>query len=134
VQMADKVSQRRMASNTFFTSINSAMLAVYGMMVSSTIIQRSVLLAALTSAGLLLSLTWYFTIRSYSQLNSGKFKVVQQLEKLLPTSPYDAEWTALGRGENRRLYWPMTHVERWVPLLFAAAYVALLVLGLLERY
>ncbi len=33
-------------------------------------------------------------------MNSGKFKVVHELETYLPVCPYDAEWTVLGQGKT----------------------------------
>ncbi len=69
-------------------------------------------------------LVWFWTIRSYRQLNAGKWAVVGALERRLPASPWwSAEWAALGRGEDPARYWPLTHLEQWVPLLFALAYV-----------
>jgi len=59
-------------------------------------------------------------VPSYSDLNSDKFKVVHAIESTLPAAPYDAEWEALGRGEDKDLYLPFTHVEIWIPGVFAA--------------
>ena len=68
-------------------------------------------------------------VRSYRQLNAGKYMVVGLLEERLPASPYwKAEWQALGEGKDLRRYLPLTHVEQWVPLIFAAVYVAAFVL------
>ena len=53
-------------------------------------------------------------------MNSGKFKVVHEIEKELPLSPYDAEWEALGRGNDPKLYLPFTRIEIWVPGIFGA--------------
>jgi hypothetical protein len=51
--------------------------------------------------------------------------VVGALEERLPASPYRrAEWKALGEGKDPARYWPLTHLEQWIPLLFAATYVA----------
>ena len=71
-------------------------------------------------AGLVLSYVWYRLIRSYKDMNSGKFKVVHEIEKELPLSPYDAEWEALGRGNDPKLYLPFTRIEIWVPGIFGA--------------
>jgi hypothetical protein len=48
--------------------------------------------------------------------------VVHEIEKHLPVRPYDAEWEALGRGENKKLYWPFTHIENYVPWIFILLY------------
>ena len=64
-------------------------------------------------------------MHSYRQLNSGKYKVVHLLEQMLPVAPYDAEWVALGEGRDKKLYRPLTRVEKWVPRCFALLYILL---------
>jgi hypothetical protein len=64
-------------------------------------------------------------MRSYKDLNSGKFKVFHAIESRLPVSPYGAECEAVGRGEDRKLYFPLTHIEIYIPWVFAALYVLL---------
>src|SRR6202035_648373 len=67
---------------------------------------------------------WFFLVRSYRQLNSAKYTVIGALEERLPASPYwRAEWTALGEGKDKAKYWPITHLEQWIPIIFAAVYV-----------
>jgi len=34
---------------------------------------------------------------------------------------------ALGEGKDWRMYLPLTHLEQWVPVLFAIVYVAIFV-------
>ncbi|MGT0150113.1 RipA family octameric membrane protein [Vibrio metschnikovii] len=48
-----------------------------------------------------------------------KWQVVQDIEKRLPISPYDAEWDSVQRGTNPKLYRPITlSIESWVPWVF----------------
>ena len=50
--------------------------------------------------------------------------MIGALEERLPASPYwNAEWDALGNGEDKAIYWPLTHLEQWVPCVFAVTYV-----------
>ena len=72
----------------------------------------------LAIAGGMLTLFWYNIILSYRNLNTAKWQVVQDIEKRLPISPYDAEWDAVQRGTNPKLYRPITHIESWVPWVF----------------
>ena len=73
-------------------------------------------------------LAWFWLVRSYRQLNSGKYAVIGALERRLPASPYwAAEWMALGEGEDRARYSPVTHLEKWVPFLFFVAYTSALI-------
>jgi hypothetical protein len=63
-------------------------------------------------------------VRSYRLLNGAKYRVVGALEQQLPASPFwRAEWWALGEGKDRSLYWPLSHIEQWVPVLFALTYL-----------
>ena len=72
---------------------------------------------------MVLSFLWYRLIRSYKDMNSGKFKVIHEIEKQLPLKPYDAEWTALGRGKDPSLYLPFTNIELFVPWVFFAIHL-----------
>lgn len=57
-------------------------------------------------------------------MNSAKYEVIGALEERLPASPYwRAEWVALGEGNDPSKYRPLTHLEQWIPTLFAALYV-----------
>jgi len=126
VEMADRVSARRNLANTFFLTLNSGLVAFLGAWLSQP--QRHGLSVLLLLAGLLVLLAicvaWWFTVRSYQQLNDGKWKVIGALEERLPTRAFSAaEWKALDEGQDWRVYLPLTHVERWVPLIFAGTYL-----------
>ncbi len=77
-------------------------------------------------AGLILNFVWYRMVRSYRDLNTAKYLVIHEIEKRLVISPYDAEWEAVGRGEDRKLYLPFTHIEIWIPWIFFALHVLIL--------
>lgn len=123
VEMADRISQRRTTANTYFLSVNSAILAFVGYITSKDSTSYMWLLAI---AGCLLTLFWYHIILSYRNLNTAKWQVVQSIEKRLPISPYDAEWDAVQRGNNPKLYRPISHIESWVPGVFFFLHVVVL--------
>ncbi len=132
VEMADRVSQRRALANTFFLTLNTGVLTA-----AALTLERAV---AVDPAWLVLPVlgligqcaAWYSALRSYRLLNTAKYRVIGALEERLPASPYfRAEWGALGQGRDRRRYWPLTHIERWVPVLFAVLYAAGLLAALL---
>ncbi len=125
VEMADRISQRRTAANTYFLSVNSAILAFVGYLTSKTESVDYMWLLAL--AGCMLTLFWYSIINSYRNLNTAKWQVVQDIEKRLPISPYDAEWDALQRGKNPKLYRPISHIESWVPGVFCLLHLIVFV-------
>ena len=130
VEMADRVSARRMQANTFFLAVNTGLLTVFASLAKDKII--SGFTGALPIIALLvLCFVWWRIVRSYCQLNSGKFAVILDLETLLPAAPYAAEWEALGEGKDPKRYLPLTHVENWVPRLFGLLYLLLLLAVLL---
>ena len=125
VEMADRVSARRMQANTFFLTVNTALLAVFASLVKEEVLFGFV--GALPIGALLiLCYVWWRIVFSYRQLNSGKFRVIHQLEQQLPVAPYAAEWIAVGEGKDPKRYLPLTHVENWVPRLFGLLYLLLL--------
>jgi F0F1-type ATP synthase assembly protein I len=125
VEMADRVSARRALANTFFLTLHGVAFTLIGVFWKDKpsgspwlILFPLVLLLGMCAA-------WYWLVRSYRQLNSGKFAVIATLERRLPAFAYsDGEWTALGHGRDKSLYWPLTHLEQWIPALFALTYVA----------
>ena len=125
VEMADRVSARRMQANTFFLGVNTGLLTIFATLVKEKIL-TGVSGALPILALVILCFVWWRIVRSYRQLNSGKYAVILELENLLPVAPYAAEWIALGEGKDPRRYLPLTHVENWVPRLFGVLYVLLL--------
>lgn len=126
VEMADRISSRRQTANSYFLSINTALLSFVGYV---GVKDSSGYLWLIAVAGIALSYLWYRLIRSYQDLNTAKFKVVHEIEKRLPLSPYDAEWGAMGRGANPKLYKPFTHIETGVPWVFVVLYALVTLLS-----
>lgn len=124
VEMADRVSARRAAANTFFLTLNTLVFTAIGVFWKNPPSASPWLGVFPTLVLVLQCLVWFLMIRSYRQLNAGKWAVVGAFEKRLPASPWwGAEWTALGRGRDPARYWPISHVEQWIPLIFAGAYI-----------
>lgn len=125
VDMADKVSTRRMVANTFFVGMNTAVAGALAVSLRDSLDIPRNLLFGPAIAALLMCLTWWMLILSYRQLNAGKYRVILAMEKRLPSSPYTAEWAALSDGRSKRDYLQITNIELLVPWLFAAIHVAL---------
>lgn len=126
VEMADRISSRRQAANTFFLSINTLLVTAAGYAKSvDSDMDFFYLITAV--AGLIICYCWYRLVLSYKHLNSGKFKVIHEIEKLLPLRPYDAEWDAVGRGKVKELYHPFTGIEIRIPWIFFGLYLILIV-------
>lgn len=127
VEMADRVSARRMLANSFFVSVHTVLITAFTVLLKEKVLQPTLLGLAPFIAVVLLCFVWRQVVHSYRQLNSGKFRVVHALEQMLPVAPYDEEWLALGSGKNRKKYFPLTHIENWVPVCFGVLYALLAV-------
>ena len=117
VQSSEELVGRRQAVNTFFLTMNGALLTASGLIVKSS---EGESLAAwgivvLAIAGVVLCSAWRSLIISFGQLNTGKFKVINSMERYLNVAIYAAEWEALGRGEDPKIYRSFTSREIWVP-------------------
>jgi hypothetical protein len=136
VEMADNISQRRHQTNAFFLTVNLALVTALSTLAtgdgSAAIGSGGIVIVAI--AGIGFSYFWRRLVRSYRQLNTGKFEVVHELEARLPARLYDAEWTALGRGEEPEKYTPLTHTEEDVPLVFAVLYGFIGLLALVQLW
>jgi len=115
VEMADRVSQRRMNANTFFIAANTLLFTVAAFVGSKDLVW-TIFIAVV---GCVISCAWYYTLNSYRQLNAGKFTVINKIEKLLPLSGFSYEWEVLESGKNKKQYWPLSHVEKIIPKFFS---------------
>jgi len=122
VEMADRVSMRRMQANSFFAGVHTVLITAFTVLLKEKILSATLIGMTPFVAVLLMCFVWWRIVYSYRQLNSGKFKVIHALEQLLPSAPYDAEWVAMGEGRDPKRYRPLTHVENGVPLCFALLY------------
>lgn len=119
VEMMDRVSSRRLTANSYFLSVNTALLGVVAYVSKDT----QTYLWVLGVAGIVLCWLWFAIIRSYSDLNTVKFSIIHAIEKRLPLNLFAAEWTAAGRGKDPKRYHPLTHLEKGVPFVFMALHV-----------
>lgn len=122
VDSSEQLVGRRQGVNTFFLTMNGALLTASGIIVQSSGGDRlgGLGVAVLAIAGAILCAAWRSLITSFGQLNRGKFRVINTIERYLKAAIYAAEWEALGRGENPKVYRSFTSREIWVPnaLLF----------------
>lgn len=126
VEMADRISSRRSGANVFFLSLNTSIITCISFFIEKVKAVHPEWVLIFPFIGILMiCLIWWAIIRSYKNLNSGKFQVIQLMEEQLPSTPYKAEWKALGEGKDKRKYFPLTNIEQWIPIIFAALYLAL---------
>jgi hypothetical protein len=126
VEMADRISARRVDTNKLYISLVSALLALVPFLLNQNMapmFQKFALLL-LAVVGISLCSVWIININSYRQLNSLKFKVIQEMEKELPFPSYTREWE-LEKAQKQR-YRRLGRVELYIPVFLMVPYIILL--------
>lgn len=130
VEMADRVSARRGTANTFFLSVQTALVTLIGFGIPKLSESPWWVPTAVALAGITLSGAWWLQLRSYRDLNGAKFQVINTLEEKLPAQIFTDEWDVLrntaATGRRHRHYTELGTTERIVPMIFAAAHLILL--------
>ena len=129
-ELADRVSQRREGANRLFVSLLTGTLIflVALLRYGAETMPVGAILTAVSIFGIFLSAAWYIIIRSYRQLNSGKFAALHELEEKLAYPFFKREWELLEGGKSRSRYWKLTVVETFLPVIFALLYLALIII------
>lgn len=129
-ELADRVSQRREGANRLFVSLLTGTLIflVALLRYGAETMPVGAILTAVSIFGIFLSAAWYIIIRSYRQLNSGKFAALHELEEKLAYPFFKREWELLEEGKSRSRYWKLTVVETFLPVIFTLLYLALIII------
>ena len=127
-ELADRVSQRREGANRLYVSLLVGLALFLGLLFSFGVegFPISILFQAAGIIGAVLSISWYIVIRSYRQLNSGKFAALHELEDKLAFPFFKREWELLGQGSKLSRYWKLTIVETALPAIFFLLSITLL--------
>ena len=133
VEMADRLSARRAQTNKFYIALLTSLLLVLSAVSEKNLFlnYKIPVFFFLSLLGILLNYVWYINIKSYRQLNSGKFKIIQQMEESLPFQCYTDEWKLLGEGENSNKYLQFTAIEPNVPKILVIPYVLMMMYSLI---
>lgn len=135
VASSEALVNRRQGVNTFFLTINGVLVTAIGLFLRNgggdevRLQAGGILVLAL--AGILLCYAWRSLLNSFGQLNTGKFVIINRMEKALPAAIYDAEWEALGRGDDPSVYRSFTTRETVVPVAVGFLYLLTAILSAL---
>jgi hypothetical protein len=124
VEMADRISARRGATNTFFITANAALMTAVG---SNRVADTAAV------AGIALAVGWWVLLRSFRDLSAAKWQVITEMEKQLPARPFTDEWDCLKADPVsgwRPRYAELSSVERVGPIVFLGLFVIGLLGGL----
>lgn len=134
VGTSQALESRRQTANTFFQSVNVAMFGASGFLAfqlpDSSVGSWAIIVVAL--AGLVMCYAWRRMIRSFGQLNAGKFEVITALERRLGTPVFETEWKVLGEGKDPGKYVPFTKTEAIFPWVFSVLHLGMSVIVVLS--
>lgn len=128
VSSTEKVTESRMKVNNLFFTITSSILSIsfvlgktFGFTLAATIG-----MLVLTVLSLLVSYFWEQLINSYGKLNTGKFRVIDKIEKQLRTNMFEDEWKILTEEIK---YEPNTRTETKIVQYFRTF---IIIVGVIE--
>lgn len=127
VSSTDKISSNRINTNKFFMTINSFILTAYSIFFDKLVSAVWVIPAL----GIIMSIAWIRTIKSYSMLNSAKFKIINRIEEDLPLQPYKDEWDIL---KNNCEYKTISKTEEKVPYAFGIVFLILMIIHIYNLF
>ena len=131
VEMADRVSSRRVEANKYYISILTALFALISLITVPNQLQNFII-GIVAIFGIALCFVWVVNIRSYRELNSLKFKVIHELEQFLSYPCYTREWEILKDESDTKSYFRLTRIEAFTPYIMMGVYAILLIYALLS--
>lgn len=110
VSSTEMVTSQRLKVNNLFFTVTSSILSV-AFILGKTFdfsIAGSIGMVGMTSLAFVVTFFWEKLINSYGTLNTGKFKVIDKIEKQLRTNMFEDEWKILTQEVD---YEPNTKTE-----------------------
>jgi len=129
VDLADKISARRATTNSFYLTANSFLFVAIGILFSNGL---EVVVPIILLIGVFVSVSWWLLIIYYRNLNSSKYKVINEIEKKLPVMGLQIEYEIykIQKTKFRRVK-SLTSIEQWLPISLLIMYsLGLIVLSL----
>ncbi|MFW9924935.1 MAG: hypothetical protein ACFFDW_16790 [Candidatus Thorarchaeota archaeon] len=118
VEMADRTSARRAATNNFFLTANSFIFVALGVLVSNDFL---ILSPVVLVVGVFFCMSWLLLIQYYKSLNSSKYKVINEIEKRLPVMGFFCEYNIIKQAKGK-FGKRLTNIERWIPISLLIMY------------
>ncbi len=121
-------NDRRNKYNEFFLGLNTAIIGVIGYLeTKGGAIEGSAIFFFAPFVGIAICYSWYRIIESYRNINRAKFKVIHNIERKLPIALFETEWELLEKGKNSKKYYPLSLIEKKIPLIFILLYLAIFI-------
>ncbi len=120
---------RRQSVNSFYISVNSALVALVGIVMGLVETPAKMyVMAFMCLTGIILDISWMNILEAYGTLNAAKMKVIKLMEEKLPVALYDVEWQVMSDKLNNKKYVSFTDSEKRIPRIFAAVYICIIVI------
>jgi hypothetical protein len=97
VGSTEKVTDQRMRVNNLFFTVTSSILSI-SLVVGKSLefsVVGAIGMLALSIMAFVVTFLWEKLVRSYGKLNTGKFTVIDKIEKQLRTNMFEHEWNIL---------------------------------------
>jgi hypothetical protein len=133
--LTDRVSARAPIVDTFFLTINTAAIALIGVVwTGHDQIRASSWLLVIPLVPLLANCNiWWNIIQSRRRILAAKTQVIVALEERLPAQPLGtAEWKAYQTVHPGALRTPKSLGLQWIPIAFALLYIGGFIAALLQ--
>ena len=115
VEMADRISDRRLKSNTFLLALTSSILPLVGYFSLKPTIQP-IWVILISLAGVVINIYWINLITSYKRINAAKFTVIQEMEVKIGITPFKREEEVITQKRHRHL----SDIEKMLPITLIA--------------
>lgn len=122
----EKNSDRRNSAVKLYITINAWLLSFMGVIIQTTKFNTLATVLPILIVWISISVIFFYLIRSYKQLNTGKFELIHKIEEKLPLNLYAYEWVVLGEGKDKNKYFPFSHIEKRLPIILGGIYSLLL--------
>ena len=129
---SEDLVSRRQSVNSFYISVNSALVALMGIIMG--IVEspsKCCIILFMSIVGIILDFSWINILDAYGTLNGAKMKVIGMMERQLPIALYDTEWRVMSDKLNNKKYVSFTDSEKRIPKIFAFVYCFLIVIMLI---
>ncbi|MEK7081524.1 MAG: hypothetical protein AAB888_01000 [Patescibacteria group bacterium] len=124
IQSIDSVSDLKHKVNSYFLTINTILLGAVGLSLKrDDFFDPGKWHGVIPFIGVILCITWWYTTRSYKQVNRVKFKILHCLEEQLPFAVFKTEWKVIREPSTAPRGYTSETIEPVVPWIFITLYI-----------
>jgi hypothetical protein len=129
ITIFNSTSDRRNKSNEFFLGLNAGIIGILGYVETKSVPHSSLITLLVPIAGIGICYCWFRIINAFSRINRAKFKVIHEMEATLPLSLWKTEWNILSKGKDKSKYYPLSQIEKNIPMIFIVLYLIILIMS-----